>query len=77
MFGLYLSLHINSFIVYGKGGEISTNRIKDQEIAVLSLHLLQNFLVYINTLMIQSVLSEKKWLNMMTPKDLRALSPLM
>ncbi|MDQ0273933.1 TnpA family transposase [Cytobacillus purgationiresistens] len=37
----------NSFIFYGKGGQISTNRLEDQEIAVLSLHLLQNCLVYI------------------------------
>ncbi len=63
----------NSFIFYGKGGEISTNRLEDQEVAVLSLHLLQNCLVYINTLMIQFV---KQWQDMMTPEDLRALSPL-
>lgn len=31
----------NSFIFYGKGGEIATNRLDDQEVAVLSLHLLQ------------------------------------
>ena len=43
----------NGFIFYGKGGEISTNRYEDQEIAVLTLHLLQNCLVYVNTLMIQ------------------------
>lgn len=30
----------NGFIFYGKGGEIATNRIEDQELAVLSLHLL-------------------------------------
>ncbi|WP_165000482.1 Tn3 family transposase, partial [Anaerophilus nitritogenes] len=66
----------NSFIFYGKGGEISTNRIEDQEIAVLSLHLLQNCLVYINTLMIQQVLSQKKWYDLMTPEDLRVLTPL-
>ncbi len=45
----------NGFISYGKGGEIATNRLEDQEIAVLSLHLLQACLVYINTLMIQQV----------------------
>lgn len=66
----------NSFIFYGKGGEISTNRIEDQEIAVLSLHLLQNCLVYINTLMLQSILSNKQWYNTMTPEDFRALTPL-
>ena len=29
----------NSFIFYGKGGEIATNRRDDQEVSVLSLHL--------------------------------------
>jgi TnpA family transposase len=52
-----------------EGGEISTNRIEDQETAVLSLHLLQNCLVYINTLMIQKILSDSKWFNQMTPED--------
>lgn len=66
----------NGFIFYGKGGEICTNRFEDQEIAVLSLHLLQNCLVYINTLMIQQILAKKEWDNMMTTEDLRALTPL-
>jgi hypothetical protein len=42
----------------------------------LSLHLLQNCLVYINTLMIQEVLSEQKWFDLMESEDLRALTPL-
>jgi TnpA family transposase len=66
----------NNFIFFGKSGEISTNRIEDQEISILSLHLLQNCLVYINTLMIQNILSSKKWNNILTPEDLRALNPL-
>ncbi|WP_088225402.1 Tn3 family transposase [Desulfosporosinus sp. FKB] len=66
----------NSFIFYGKGGEISTNRLDDQEIAVLSLHLLQNCLVYINTIMLQNILSNQKWFNLMTSEDFRALTPL-
>jgi len=66
----------NSFIFFGKGGEISTNRLEDQEIAVLSLHLLQACLVYINTLLIQQVLAEPAWLNKMEPADFRGLSPL-
>lgn len=66
----------NSFIFYGKSGEISTNRIEEQELSVLSLHLVQNCLVYINTLMIQQVLSQKKWYDMMTNEDFRALTPL-
>lgn len=66
----------NSFIFYGKGGEISTNRIEDQELSVLSLHLLQNCLVYINTLMIQQVLSNNRLYDIMQPEDFRALTPL-
>lgn len=66
----------NSFIFYGKGGEICTNRLEDQEISVLCLHLLQNCLVYINTLMIQQILSQNRWYDMMTPEDFRALTPL-
>jgi Tn3 transposase DDE domain len=43
---------------------------------MLSLHLLQVSLVYVNTLMIQQVLSEPAWQGHLTPIDLRALSPL-
>lgn len=66
----------NSFIFYGKGGEIATNRMEDQEMAGLSLHLLQKCLVYVNTLMLQNILSDKRWFDMMMPEDLRALTPL-
>jgi TnpA family transposase len=66
----------NGFIFFGKGKEIATNRLEDQEIAVLSLHLLQSCLVYVNTLMIQKVLSEPKWMKAMQPDDLRGLTPL-
>lgn len=66
----------NSFIFYGKSGEIASNRLSDQELAVLSLHLLQISLVYINTLMIQQVLSQPQWMKLMKSEDLRALSPL-
>lgn len=44
--------------------------------AVLSLHLLQNCLVYINTLMLQNILSDRKWFDLMKPEDFRALTPL-
>lgn len=66
----------NGFIFYGKGGEIATNRREDQELAVLSLHLLQVSMVYINTLMLQQVLSDPLWLQRLNRDDLRALSPL-
>ncbi len=43
---------------------------------MLCLHLLQLCLVYINTLMMQRVLSEPQWQGRMQPEDLRALTPL-
>lgn len=67
----------NSFIFYGKGGEIATNRLEDQEVSVLSLHLLQICLVYINTLMIQEMLSTSKWSERLTEEDCRGLTPLL
>lgn len=66
----------NGFIFYGKSGEIATNRLDDQELSVLSLHLLQSCLVYINTLMLQDILAEPEWMGRMTAEDFRALSPL-
>ena len=66
----------NSFIFFGKGGEVATNQLEDQEVSVLALHLLQSCLVYVNTLMIQRVLAEPHWWNLMKPEDFRALSPL-
>ncbi len=66
----------NDFIFYGDRGEFTTNRIEDQELSVLSLHLLQICLVYVNTLFIQEVLSEPAWRNRMQPDDWRGLTPL-
>lgn len=64
------------FVYFGRGGEITTNRIEDQEIAALALHLLQSSLVYVNTRMLQSVLAEPRWAMRMTPEDHRGLNPL-
>ena len=66
----------NSFIFYGKNSEFATNRLDEQELSVLCLHLLQISLVYINTLMIQRILVEPAWMKQMAKEDLRALSPL-
>jgi TnpA family transposase len=66
----------NGFIVYGKSGEIATNRLDDQEVSGLSLHLLQACLVDINTLMLQDIVAEPAWMGRMTAEDVRALSPL-
>jgi TnpA family transposase len=66
----------NGFVFFGKGGEVATNRLEDQEISVLALHLLQNCLVYVNTRMLQSVLGDPAWAARMTAADHRGLTPL-
>ncbi len=67
---------VNHFIFYGKTGEISTNRFEEQETAMLALHLLQSSLVFINTLMLQQVLTQPQWYARMTLEDWRGLTPL-
>jgi len=66
----------NSFIFYGRQGDFATNRRDEQEVAMLAMHVIQNSLVYVNTLMIQDVFAEPVWLARMTTMDLRALTPL-
>lgn len=66
----------NSFIFYGRSSEFATNRLDEQELAALSLHLLQICLVYVNTLLIQRVLAEPKHFRQMKKEDFRALTPL-
>jgi TnpA family transposase len=66
---------VNGFIFYGKGGEFATNNLENQELGMLSLHLLQISLVYINTLMLQQVLGEAAWAEQLKD-ELGALTPL-
>jgi len=66
----------NSVIYYGKGGEIASNRRDEQEMTVLCLRILQAALVYVNTLMLQDVLAEDDWAELLTPEDRRGLTPL-
>jgi len=67
---------VMDFIFFGKLGEMATNSIDDMELSVLCLHLLQVSMVYINTLLIQEVLSDPAWKNRMTPTDWRAMSAM-
>jgi TnpA family transposase len=66
----------NDFIFFARHGEMVSNRREDHEISMLALHLLQNCMVYINTLMLQQVLARSQWPEKRTARDLRALSPL-
>ncbi|WP_404870768.1 Tn3 family transposase [Kitasatospora griseola] len=66
----------NAVIYYGKGGEISTSRREEVEMAALCLRILQASLVYVNTLMLQDVLAEPAWADQLGPADRRGLTPL-
>ncbi|WP_190047682.1 Tn3 family transposase [Streptomyces galilaeus] len=49
-----------------------TRRTRDeQEMFVLCLRILQSALVYVNTLMLQDVLGESEWADLLTPADRR------
>jgi Tn3 transposase DDE domain len=56
--------------------QLACNRTEDHELSMLSLHLLQNCMVYINTLMMHQVLSRPHWAERLTTTDLGALTPL-
>jgi TnpA family transposase len=66
----------NDFVFFAKRGELASNRHEDHEIAMLSLHLLQNCLVFINTLMMQQILAKPHWEHRLKAVDYRALTPL-
>jgi TnpA family transposase len=66
----------NDFIFYGKSGDFTSAPVVLKEISMLCLHLLQVSLVYINTLLIQQILSEPDWMGQMGVNELRALTPL-
>ncbi|MFJ2191873.1 Tn3 family transposase [Kitasatospora sp. NPDC087861] len=66
----------NDIIFFGKSGELSSNRRDQQELSVLALHLLQTALVFVNTLMIQDMLADPEWADVLTDEDKRALTPL-
>jgi len=66
----------NDFVFFARRGELASNRREDHEVSMLALHLLQNCMVYINTLMLQRVLAQPHWNGKLTPRDLSALTPL-
>ena len=66
----------NGVLAYGKRGDIQTNRRDEQELFVLCLRILQAALVYVNTLMLQDILDEPAWANVLTPTERRGLTPL-
>ena len=66
----------NDFLRFARRGEMTTNQREEQEISMLALHLVQNSMVYVNTLMLQEVLAQPHWQGRLTENDRRALTPL-
>lgn len=66
----------NSILFYGKGGDIASNRREEQEFSVHCLRVLQTALVYVNTLMLQNILTDTAHLETLDPADKRGLTPL-
>lgn len=64
------------FVFFARRGEMASNRREDHKISMLALHLIQNCMVYVNTLMIQKVLAQRHWQGRFTPRDYSALTPL-
>jgi TnpA family transposase len=77
--GLNVVEHWNGatdFVFFARRGELASNRREDHEVSMLALHLLQNCLIYINTLMLQRVLTQPHWAGRLSTRDLSALTPL-
>jgi TnpA family transposase len=64
------------FVFFARRGEMASNHREDHEISMLALHLIQNCMIYVNTLMIQKVLAQPNWQGKLTPRDYAALTPL-
>ena len=61
----------NDFVFFARRGELASNRREDHEVSMLALHLLQNCMVYVNTLMLQHVLAQPHWTEARAPRPQR------
>jgi hypothetical protein len=63
----------NTDLFYGKDGVLGGTGRENQEVSMLAL---QSALVFVNTILVQSVLKDPAWADRLTDADRRALSPL-
>jgi TnpA family transposase len=63
-------------ICYGRRGELATNSREQQEITLLSLQLLQNCLMLVNTILVERTLEKHGLWERLNAEDRRALTPL-
>ncbi len=66
----------NDVIFYARKGRLESNRKEDQEISMLSLHLLQNCLILINTILLEQTIEQQRLYDLLSEEDFRALTPL-
>ena len=66
----------NDFICYGRQGELATNSREQQEIVTLSLQLLQNCLMLVNTILVERTIEQEGLWEHLSAEDRRALTPL-
>lgn len=63
-------------LFFGKGGEVSYNRLEEQELSVLALQLLQKSLAFVNTLWFSTWYLENGWMVKFSKAYYRALCSL-
>ena len=66
----------SDIICYGRRGELATNSREQQDITLLSLQLLQNCLMLVNTILVERTLEKHGLWERLNPEDRRALTPL-
>lgn len=64
------------FICYGGKAAIQTNDPVSQELTVLSLHLLQNSLVFVNTVLLEHIYYKEGFIHKMKASDKNAMTPM-
>lgn len=66
----------NGVVFYGKDSQLTGADREHAEVSMLALHLLQSALVHINTLLLQAVLEDPEFHDLVGDTERRAMSPL-
>ncbi|MEV6324944.1 Tn3 family transposase [Nocardia sp. NPDC051787] len=66
----------NTVVFYGKDSQLTGADREHAEVSMLALHLLQSALVHINTLLLQAVLEDPEFHDLVGDTERRAMSPL-
>ncbi|WP_228566901.1 Tn3 family transposase [Nocardia sp. SYP-A9097] len=66
----------NTVVFYGKDSQLTGADREHAEVSMLALHLLQSAMVHINTLLLQAVLEDPEFHDLVGDDERRAMSPL-